>query len=126
MKNAAPYKSTATAPIQFREEPAVGGKQLASTFSITFALLLLVWAIAHYARRKGWLDRWLPAGTSSRGADQGMWILRSRRISRQTVLHTVIDGDARYVLVESKSNVSIACLHDASASCRKADGNEAD
>lgn len=98
-----------TVPIPFREEPAVSGSQVVSTFAITLLLLGLVWLAARHARRKGWLDRW--AATNRSGPfESGVRVVSSLRVSRQTVIHTVLDRERRYLLVESKANVSITPL----------------
>ena len=91
-------------------------------FSVTLLLLGGLWLAAQHARRKGWLDRWLSkqAGTDSKPT--AARILASRRISRLTTLHTVMDGNDRYLLVESKANVSMVKLNREAAGC-EGEGN---
>lgn len=103
-------KSLMQAEIPFRESPAVSGTQMMSAFSITLLLLLAFWFAAQHARRKGWLDRWLSKEKVPDSKPAAARILASRRISRLTTLHTVMDGDDRYLLVESKANVSMVRL----------------
>lgn len=111
MRNPPSHTQGTTTPIPFREESAVSAAQLASTFAITLLLLGGVWLAARYARRKGWLDRWT-GGNGPRAAALGVRVVSSHRVSRQTVIHTVADGERRYLLVESKANVSIAPLQE--------------
>ena len=100
------------AEIPFRESPAVGGTQVMFVFSVTLLLLGALWLAAQHARRNGWLDRWLSrqAGADSKSAPAPARVLASQRISRLTTLHTVMDGNDRYLLVESKANVSMVRL----------------
>ena len=110
MTNPPPYKVASSTPIPFREEPAVSGNQAVSTLAITLLLLAAVWALAHFARRKGWLERWVAASSASKPADLGPRVLKSRRVSRQTVVYTIAEGGTRYLLVESNANVSLTAL----------------
>lgn len=103
-------KPLVQAEIPFRESPAVSGAQVMSAFSITLLLLGALWFAAQHARRKGWLDRWLSKETGPDSKPVAARILASRRISRLTTLHTVADGNDRYLLVESKANVSMVRL----------------
>ena len=104
-------KPLVRAEIPFRESPAVGGAQVMFVFSVTLLLLGAVWLVAQHARRNGWLDRWLSRQAGADSKPAAARILASRRISRLTTLHTVTDGNDRYLLVESKANVSMVRLH---------------
>lgn len=103
-------KPLVRAEIPFRESPAVSAMQVMSVFAITLLLLGALWFAAQHARRKGWLDRWLDKKAGAGSKPPMVRILASRRISRLTTLHTVADGDDRYLLVESKANVSLVRL----------------
>lgn len=103
-------KALTQAEIPFREGPAVSGTQAILVLSVTLLLLAGLWLAAQYARRKGWLERWVSRQTSDDSKPVQIRILASRRVSRFTTLHTVTDGDNRYLLVESKANASIIKL----------------
>lgn len=103
-------KPLVRAEIPFRESPAVSGTQVMFVFSVTLLLLGALWLAAQHARRKGWLDRWLSKQPGADSKPAAVRVLASRRISRLTTLHTLLDGDDRYLVVESKANVSMVRL----------------
>lgn len=91
----------AAKPIRFREE---SGSVADSATGVLLVLALLLGgclALLLWAKKKGWLDRWIAnAGAAVPGAG-GLRVEQALRLSPRTVLYRVGDGHERYLVVES-------------------------
>ena len=88
-----------TGPIPFRPEGQGAGGSALDVLLVLVVLLGASVAALWFARKKGWLDRWVVAPVRS---DQGgMKLEQTLRISQRTALHRVRDGDDQYVILES-------------------------
>lgn len=97
-------------PIPYRAESAVGAAGAATPFLVTVVLLGACIAALHYAKRRGWLARWVvPPPTRPQG-DAPLRVEHALRVSARTTVYRVRDGDRTWLLVESLAPV--AHLHD--------------
>lgn len=99
---------SAAAAIPFREEGS--GVAATATGPLMVAVLLLagLGVAAWYAKRRGWLDRWLgplPTATSQ----PQLRVEQVLRLSPKTTLYRIRDGHRRLTVIESSVN---ARLHD--------------
>lgn len=75
------------------------------------ALLLLAafYGLAWYARRAGWLDRWMGGRRIEPGGNMAkLAVMERRAISRKTVIYRISDGEQEYLLVESSASIGLA------------------
>lgn len=106
---AAPAKpaSTAASAIAFRPENSRAGMDAGGVLLILAALLAAAVALLWFARRKGWLERWIGPVAPARAEGRMLRIERSLRVSPRTVVHRIIDGASAYLVVESTANVCV-------------------
>ena len=98
-KAATKPEHASTGPIPFRPEGQGAGGSAVDVLVVLVVLLGASVAALWFARKKGWLDRWVVAPVRS---DQGgMKLEQTLRISQRTALHRVRDGDDQYVILES-------------------------
>lgn len=93
------------APIPFRTAATASGHDLMGVMAATVALLLMASLAAWLARRMGWLDRWMSSRPAPAETQQVLRVEQTVRVSRKTTLHRIVDGDRRYLLVESDQQV---------------------
>ena len=102
--------AVAAQPIRFRAE---GGSVADSATGVLLVLALLLGgclAALLWAKKKGWLDRWIAhAGAGAPGAG-GLRVEQSLRLSPRTVLYRVGDGRERYLVVESTVSAQLTAL----------------
>ncbi|HEY0502216.1 MAG TPA: hypothetical protein VGD42_01875 [Lysobacter sp.] len=92
--------------IPFRQEAATGGAaSLSGALLIAVAMLSVVAAAAWYARRRGWLDRWVGPAPSPRA--QTLRVEQTLRLSPQTTLYRVVHEGEVLLVVESRVNARI-------------------
>jgi hypothetical protein len=106
----APMKATQAQPIPFRESSPTSAPEVFGLFATTVLLLAAFYAIAWFARRAGWLDRWVgprpPAGENPRQ----LALLERLPVSRRTTLYRVRHGDKEYLLAESSTPVQLSAV----------------
>lgn len=96
------------AAIPYRTEPALAEGQWLVIMLVTVLLLAALYAGLLYARRKGWLDRWMAdSGARIGKADRALWQAQTQRIGRQTRVHTLHQGSRTLVIVESGTSVAV-------------------
>ena len=94
--------------IPYRTEPALAEGQWLVIMLVTVLLLAALYAGLLYARRKGWLDRWmLDSGSRTGKADRTLWQAQTQRIGRQARVHTLQRGSRTVVIVESGTSVAV-------------------
>jgi hypothetical protein len=92
--------------IPFRQEPATAGAgSLSGALLIAVAMLAVVAAAAWYARRRGWLDRWVGPAPSPRA--QSLQVEQTLRLSPQTILYRVRHEGEVLLVIESRVNARI-------------------
>ena len=92
----------APAPIPFRQSGGISGPEVFSSFAITLLLLAAVAGAAWYARKRGWLDKWLavPASPGEAGKRR-LAVVERLALSRRTTLIRVRDGERELLVLES-------------------------
>lgn len=99
--------TTAAGAIPFRSNAVVSGGDLVNSLGLTLLVLALLAATAVYARRRGWLDRWIaPAGADERPRRQ-LSVVETLVLSRRTRLIRVRKGNQEWLLAESDGRVSV-------------------
>lgn len=94
--------------IPYRTEPALAEGQWLVIMLITVLLLGALYAGLLYARRKGWLDRWIPDSSTRIGkADRAHWQAQTQQLGRHLRVHTLQQGDRTLVIVESGTSVAV-------------------
>ncbi|MGH8076445.1 MAG: hypothetical protein ACREPE_03840 [Lysobacter sp.] len=101
---AAPVRTTAQ-PIAYRSESASVAGSAVDVLLILVLLLGGVLALAWVAKRKGWLQRWTVGASPLSPMHAGLRVEQALRLSPRTIVFRVIDGERRYLLVESTGNV---------------------
>lgn len=101
---AAPVRTTAQAITYRPESASVAGNAI----DVLLMLVLLLGgtlALVLVAKRKGWLRRWTVGATLLSSTGVGLRVEQALRLSPRTTLFRVIDGNRRYLLVESTGTV---------------------
>jgi hypothetical protein len=96
------------APIPFRKTAAMSGPEVFSTLAITLLVLAGFAALAWYARRQGWLDRWVTQGPSAAGGKNKLSVVEVLHVSRKTTLFRISDGERELLLTESSVQVQLS------------------
>jgi hypothetical protein len=101
--------------IPFRKDTVASTPEVFSLLVITLIVLGLFACLAFYARRLGWLDRWVgPKPQSAINCGKKIVILETQRISQKTVLYRISNGDNEYLLTESSMQIQLT-----QSSCHK-------
>lgn len=99
--------NTSAPPIPYRTSAVVSGADVMSSLGLTLLVLALLAAAAVFARRRGWLDRWLPpAGHGDRPKRQ-LSVVEVLPLSRRTRLLRVRRGDREWLLAESEAGLQV-------------------
>jgi hypothetical protein len=95
------------APIPFRQSGGVSGPEVFTSFGITLLLLGAAAAGAFYARRRGWLDRWLAVPTTADAGKRRLAVVERLALSRKTTLIRVRDGERELLVLESANGAQM-------------------
>lgn len=102
-----PVKATQPAPIPFRESSPTSAPEVFGLFATTLLLLVAFYAVAWYARRAGWLDRWIGPRSAAGENSRQLTVLERLPVSRKTTLYRVRHGDKEYLLAESTTPIHL-------------------
>lgn len=97
----------ASAPIPFRKTAVTSGPEVLGTLAITLLVLAGFAALAWYARRRGWLDRWVTHAPSTAAGNRKLSVIEVLHVSRKTTLFRVSDGQREFLLTESSVQVQL-------------------
>lgn len=101
-----PVTTAATAPIPFRESSVASTGDVFGMFAITLLLLAAFAGAAWYARKAGWLDRWVGKLPAKAGIPaRRLAVVERLPLSRKTMVYRIVDGDRQYLLAESMGGV---------------------
>jgi len=103
----APGVAHSTAPIGFRDEHESVAD---SAVGVLLVLVLLLGACLGgllFAKRKGWLNRWLPAPSGAADDASRLRVEQVLRLSPRTVLYRVADERSRYLILESTASAQL-------------------
>lgn len=98
---------TSPAPIPFRKTSIVSGSEVFGVLLTTLLFLAAVAALAWFARRQSWLDRWTGGTASARDAGRSLAVLEVLQISRKTTLYRVSNGKREFLLAESNAHIEL-------------------
>ena len=99
--------SATVVPSPYRETAVVSGSDVVSSLGLSLLLLALLAGSAVYARRRGWLDRWLPQAPNGERPKRLLSVVESLSISRRTRLIRVRRGDTEWLLAESDTTLLV-------------------
>ena len=105
-------QASVQAPIPYRAETAVSAGQLTSVLLVTVLLLGIFLVLALYAKKRGWLQKLMPASAVRPAGTQWRLYVQAQRISRLTTVYKVEDGARAWLIVESAGQVSVSALPD--------------
>lgn len=97
--------SGTTQTIAYRPETRVLADNALDVLLVLVLLLGGVLALTWFAKQKGWLQRWTTGAVRGAAAKRGLHVEQALRISPRTTLFRVVDGQDRYLLVESTGTV---------------------
>lgn len=103
-----PAKTAQAAPIPFRESSPTSTPQVVGLLTTTLLLLGIFYAVAWYARKAGWLDRWIGPRPQAGDKTRQLAVLERLMISRKTTLYRVRHGDREFLLAESSTPVHLS------------------
>lgn len=96
-------------PIPFRKTSVVSGSEVFGMLVTTVLILAALAALAWFAHRQGWLDRWIGGARSVRDTNKrSLAVLEILRISRKTTLYRVSNGKREFLLAESSAQVQLS------------------
>jgi len=111
----APATGTATttqrvvaAPIPFRKSSATSGSEVVGVFVTTLLVLAAFAALAAFARRHGWLDRWVGQLPSAPENKRQLVVVETLRVSRKTTVYRVKNGEHEFLLAESSAPLQLS------------------
>lgn len=98
----------AAAPIPFRKTAATSAPEVFGVLVTTLLLLAAFAALALFARKRGWLDRWVGSAPAAPDSKRQLAVIETLHISRKTTLYRVRDGGREFLLAESSAPVQLA------------------
>jgi len=97
-----PMSGTTSQAIPFRPEYRGSGSNAVDVLLILALLLGSFVAALWFARKKGWLDRWIVAAPGIGATKRtGLELEQVLRLSQKSALYRVNDGSTRYLVLES-------------------------
>lgn len=108
--SAKPAQSSASHGIAFRPEGASAAADATGVLLALAALLAAAMVALWFAKRKGWLERWLGSVGPAQAGAQSLRVERTLRLSPRTIVYRVADGKDSYLVVESSTNARLTVL----------------
>lgn len=103
----APGAVHSAAPIGFRDEHASVADSAVGVLLVLVVLLGACLGGLLFAKRKGWLNRWLPAPSGAADDASRLRVEQVLRLSPRTVLYRVADERNRYLILESTASAQL-------------------
>lgn len=103
----APVALHGAAPIGFRDEHESVADSAVGVLLVLVVLLGACLGGLLFAKRKGWLNRWLPAPSGAADDASRLRVEQVLRLSPRTVLYRVADERSRYLIVESTASAQL-------------------
>jgi hypothetical protein len=100
-------QGVAASPIPFRKT-AASGPEVFGVLVTTVLVLAAFAALAVFARRRGWLDRWVGQAPLAADNKRRLAVVETLRISRKTTLYRVRNGDSEFLLAESSAPLQLS------------------
>lgn len=98
--------SGSTRAIPFRDDGGSAASSITAALLVTVLMLALLALAAIYARKRGWLDRWV-GQTRAAHAKPSMQVAQVLRLSPRTTLYRVHDGTRVLLVLESAVNAQV-------------------
>ncbi len=114
-----PVTTTSKQPIPFRKEGITNTPEVFGLLVTTLLLVAIFAALAWFARRQGWLDRWVGPKPQAQSDKKKILVLEVQRVSEKTTLYRIGSDDDVYLLAESSMQVQLV-----KKSAEKEVGNE--
>jgi flagellar biogenesis protein FliO len=102
-----PASTTSAQPIPFRKEGITNTPEVFGLLVTTLLLVGIFAGLAWFARRQGWLDRWVGPKPDSQSIKKKIVVLEAQRISQKTTLYRISNGDNEYLLAESTMQIQL-------------------
>lgn len=106
--SAATPSAAAVTAIPFRKSAAVSGSEVFGVLMTTLLVLAVFSALAWYARKRGWFDRWVGRMPSSAEVKRNLAVAEVLRVSRKTTVYRIRDGEREFLLAESSGPVQLS------------------
>ncbi|KRB02427.1 hypothetical protein [Lysobacter sp. Root690] len=103
----APGAVHSAAPIGFRDEHESVADSAVGVLLVLVVLLGACLGGLLFAKRKGWLNRWLPAPSGAADDASRLRVEQVLRLSPRTVLYRVADERNRYLILESTASAQL-------------------
>lgn len=103
----APGAVHSTTPIGFRDEHESVADSAVGVLLVLVVLLGACLGGLLFAKRKGWLNRWLPAPSGAADDASRLRVEQVLRLSPRTVLYRVADERNRYLILESTASAQL-------------------
>jgi len=103
----APAGTVKSDAIPFRPDAVVSLPEAGGVLAAALLLLAAFYGLAWYARRAGWLGRWMGGRATSSNDARKLAVLERLVVSRKTVLYRIRDGEQEYLLVESSASAGL-------------------
>lgn len=109
---ARPATTTATSAtaIPFRPEADGVTSQMVDVLLVLALLLTACLGAVWFAKKHGWLDRWMGIAATGRASQAPMRVEQALRLSPRTTLYRVKDAGRGYLIVESTATARIIPL----------------
>jgi len=100
-------QSVAAAPIPFRKSAATSGPEIFGVLATTLLVLAGFAAFAVFARRRGWLDRWVGRAPLAADNPRKLAVIETLFVSRKTTIYRIRNGEREFLLAESTSPLQL-------------------
>jgi len=99
-------------PIPFRNTAVTSGPEVLGILAVTLLVLAAFASMAWYARRRGWLDRWISRLPTATTGTRKLAVVEVLHVSRKTTLFRIRDGERELLLVESSVQAQLGPASD--------------
>jgi flagellar biogenesis protein FliO len=98
---------TTKQPIPFRQDSVAKSPEVFGLLMTTLLMLALFAALAWYARRRGWLNKWVGVTPQPTSTNKKIVVLEVQRISQKTTLYRISNGEEIFLLAESSMQIQL-------------------
>lgn len=105
-----PASAITSQPIPFRKDSVTSTPEVFGLLLTTLLLVAVFAAVAWYARRRGWLDRWVGPKPGLQNDKKKIMVLEAQRISQKTTLYRISNGENEFLLAESSLQIQLEKL----------------
>ncbi|MFZ5636612.1 MAG: flagellar biosynthetic protein FliO [Pseudomonadota bacterium] len=106
---------TSKPSIPYRDEGGGLAADAGGAVFAAFVLLALLVVALQIARKRGLLDRWIPAAPARAEGREPMRVEEALRVGPRTTLYRIRDGGRRYLLIESTAQARLVPIEEDTA-----------